>query len=53
MLCSPNVYVFTGTDYGYVKGMGFGWFAWYILENFVIPLVQLDLDLPHSSAAWP
>jgi len=43
------VYVFFGRDYGYVKGAGFGLTVYFLGVNFLLPIVQPDLDLPLSA----
>ena len=35
------LYVLSGTDYRYLKGAGFGWLAYYVLENFFVPISRL------------
>ncbi|MEW6523906.1 MAG: DUF6789 family protein [Bacillota bacterium] len=40
-------YIFqrAGTDYAYIKGAGFGLLTYFVLNNFIAPLVQPDLDI--------
>ncbi len=45
------LYVLSGTDHRYIKGAAFGWLAYYLLENFLVPVVQPQLDLPYEDAA--
>lgn len=44
-------YIYTGTDHRYLKGAGFGWLAYYLMENFAAPVVQPGLDLPSNDGA--